>query len=97
VTEVVVTLESAPQEAPEQPEPASDQVTPLSAESFWTAAVKPVDCETRREAEVGLMETEIGGAAAETVTAAEADLVSSLTEVAVRDTESGDGAAAGAV
>lgn|SRR5690348_7051896 len=39
VTEEVVTAERVPQAEPEQPEPESDQVTPLFCESFCRVAV----------------------------------------------------------
>lgn len=97
MTEVVVTLESAPQAEPEQPEPESAQVTPLLAESFWTEAVKFDVVEIRTEADVGLTETEIGGGAAVTVIEAEPDLVASATEVALMVTVGGVGTVAGAL
>ena len=97
MTDEVVSLESVPQAAPEQPEPDSVQVTPWSAESFCTEAVKFAVVETCTVAEVGLMETEMGGGAAVTVMAAEADSEGSETEVAVRVTEGGVGVASGAV
>lgn len=60
-------------------------------------AVKPVDRETWTEVEVGLRETEIGGGAAMTVMAAEADFVPSLIAVALSTTEGGAGTEAGAL
>ena len=52
---------------------------------------------TGREAEVGLMETEMGTGAALTVMVAVFDFVPSATEVAVSVTVAGVGTAAGAV
>ena len=97
MTDEVVSLESVPQAAPEQPEPDSVHVTPWLAESFCTAAVKFAVVETCTEEEVGLTETEMGGGAAVTVMAAEADFEVSETEVAVRVTAGGVGTAPGAL
>jgi hypothetical protein len=97
VTDVVVMLDSVPQVEPEQPEPERVQVTPLFAESFWTEAVKFAAVETRTAADVGLTETEMGGGAAVMVIEAEADLVPSATEVALRVTVAGVGTEAGAL
>ena len=97
VTAVVVTLVSVPHVAPEQPVPDSDHVTPLFWESFCTAAVKLAALETCTDADVGLTETDIGCGAAETVIAAAADFVPSVTEVAVSATNAGTGTAVGAV
>ena len=88
---------SAPQVAPEHPAPERDQVTPLFCESFCTVAVKLAVVDTCTESEVGLTETEIGGAAAVMVIVAAADFVPFATEVAVSVTVAGDGTAAGAV
>ena len=99
MTEVVVTAVSVPQEAPEQPAPASDQLTPFPCVSFCRVAVKGAVVETCREAEPGLTVTEMGGGggASVTVMVAEADLVLSATEVALRVTVAGEGAVAGAL
>ena len=93
----MVRLVRVPQAAPEHPDPESDQVTPLFCESFWMVAVKPADWEIWTEAEAGLTEMEIGGAAEVMVTEAEADLVTSDTEVAVIVTTAGVGTEDGAV
>ncbi len=61
MTEVVVTLLSVPQAAPEHPAPERAQVTPLFCESFCTEAVKLAAVETCTEVDVGLMETAMGG------------------------------------
>ena len=42
MTEVVVTLVRVPQVLPEQPEPESDQETPLLRVSFWSVAAREV-------------------------------------------------------
>ena len=97
MTEVTVTLEREPHAEPEQPEPDSDQVTPLLWESFCRVAAKPADWETWTELEDGLTETEIGAGGAVMVMVAEADFVESATEVAVRVMVAGEGTEAGAV
>jgi len=94
---VVVTFVSVPQAAPEQPLPKTLQLTPLFAESFCTVAVKPVDCDTCTDVEVGFTVTEIGGRSAAMVMVAEADLVLSPIDVALTMTDAGLGAFAGAV
>jgi len=93
----VVTLVSVPQAAPEQPVPESDQVTPLFCESFCKVAEKLAVAETCTEVEDGLIATEIGGATLVTVIADDPDLVVSAMEVALRVTEAGFGAVAGAL
>jgi hypothetical protein len=63
------------------------QVTPLFAESFVTVAVNCAVLPTCTVAVLGAMETVIGGTVlAGTVIVAEADLVGSAAEVAVRIT-----------
>ena len=96
MTEVVVTAVSVPQEAPEQPAPASDQLTPFPCVSFCRVAVKGAVVETCTEAEPGLTPTTIGTGAV-TVMVADADLVLSAMEVALRVTVAGEGAVAGAL
>jgi hypothetical protein len=93
----VVTFVSVPQVAPEQPAPDKAQVTPLLAESFCTAAMKPEDCEICTEADGGFTETETGGGAAVIVIVAAADFVLSAIEVAVKVTVAGAGTFAGAL
>ena len=93
---MVVTLVRVPQAAPEQPVPESDQVTPLFCESFCSVAAKGEDCDTCTEAEGGFTETEIGGGVV-MVMAAVPDLVASVMDVAVRVTDAGFGAVAGAL
>ncbi len=95
MTEVVVTLVSVPQAAPEHPAPERAQVTPLFCESFCTEAVKLATVETCTEVDVGLMETAMGGAAVR-VMIADADFEPSATEVAVSVTVGGVGTVAGA-
>ena len=96
MTEVAVTLDKVPQLAPEQPLPASDQLTPLFCVSFCSVALKLADCESGTAADEGLTETEM--AATEVmVMLAEADLLESAMEVAVNVTEAGEGTVAGAV
>ena len=99
MTEVVVAAVSVPQEAPEQPAPDSDHVTPFPCVSFCRVAVKGAVVETCTEAEPGLTATEMagGGGAAVTVMAAEEDFVLSAMEVALRVTVAGEGAVAGAL
>ena len=94
---MVVTLVRVPQAAPEQPVPESDQVTPLFCESFCSVAPKDEECDTCTEAEGGFTETEIGGGGVVMVMAAVPDLVASAMEVAVRVTDAGFGAVAGAL
>jgi len=94
---VVVTFVNIPQPVPVQPVPDSVQLTPLFAESFCTVTVKPVDCDTCTDAEVGFTITEMGGGSVVIVTAAEADLVLSAIDVALSVTVAGLGAVAGAV
>jgi hypothetical protein len=82
-----------PQAEPEHPSPVTVQVTPLSAGSLTTVAVKSWVASTTTVAEVGDTETLI----ATIVTVADADLLLSATEVAVTVTVAGVGTAAGAV
>jgi len=77
--------------------PNTVQLTPLFAESFCTVAVKPVDCDTGTDAEVGFTVTEIGGGRVVMVMVADADLVLSAIDVASNVTVAGLGALAGAV
>jgi hypothetical protein len=95
VAEADVTFVRLPQEAPEQPDPENDHVTPCFAVSFCSVAVKEDDCPTWMVAVAGETETEIGGAG-ETVMLALADFVGSETDVAVSVTEAGLGTEAGA-
>ena len=76
---------------------ATDQVTPASALSLATVAVKAVLVVAAREAGGLLRVTVIGALGAEMVMVAEADFVESVTEVAVTATVAGLGAEAGAV
>src|SRR6266481_641730 len=85
-----------PQAAPLQPVPESAQVTPLFCESFCRVAVNGCVALTATEAVDGATLTEIGGGAV-TVMVAAADLVPSLTDVAVRVTVAGFGTLPGAV
>ena len=94
---MVVTFVSVPQAAPVQPVPDRLQLTPLFAESFCTVALKPLDCDTCTDAEVGFTVTEIGGGGVVMVMVAEADLVLSATDVACSVTVAGLGAVAGAL
>jgi hypothetical protein len=96
VTLVEVTFEREPQVAPLQPAPDSAQVTPRAVESFWSTAVKTCDRFRETVREEGETETEIGGLAP-MVMLDEADLVLSVTEVAVTVTFGGVGATLGAV
>jgi hypothetical protein len=89
--------ESLPQFFPLQPEPKRVQVTPLFCESFCTVAVKFCDFFTRTLAFTGRMLTLKGPAPGMTVIVADADLVWSDTDTAVRVTLEGLGAEAGAV
>jgi len=88
---------SVPQAAPVQPAPDKLQLTPLFAESFCTVAVKPVDCDTCTDAEVGFTVTEIGGGRVVMVMVADTDLVLSVTDVACNVTVAGLGTLAGAL
>ncbi len=96
MTDVVVTLLSAPQVAPAQPEPERVQETPLLAGSFCTVAVNGVLWLTRTEALEGAAETTIGGGAAVTVIVAAEDFELSAMEVAVSVTVAGLGTLEGA-
>ena len=86
--------ESVPQAAPLQPAPESDQTTPLFWPSLVTVAVNVCVRPTSREEAVGETVTEMVDV---TVIVAAADLVLSVTEVAVSVTMVGEGRAAGAV
>ena len=97
MTELAVMLLRVPQVVPEQPVPTRLQVTPRLRASFCTVAVNGALCMACTLAEDGATDTEIGGGAAVMVMVALADLVVSDTEVAVRLTEAGEGALAGAV
>lgn len=66
-------------------------------ESFATVAANCCLVVTGREAEVGLMETEMDSGAAVTVMAATADFVPSATDVAVSVTLAGFGTTVGAL
>jgi hypothetical protein len=92
-----VTFVKVPQAAAVHPEPDSVQLTPLLAESFCTVAVKPVDCDTCTDAALGFIVTEMGAGVVVIVMVAEADLVLSVIEVALRVTVAGLGAVGGAV
>ena len=92
---MAVAFVSVPQVLPEQPEPVSVHVTPLLAESLLTVAVKFCVEPVETLAVEGDTATLI--AAPAMVIVAEDDLVVSDTEVAVRVTVAGDGAAIGAV
>ena len=96
VTEVVVTLVSVPQVAPEQPVPESVQLTPLFCVSFCNCAVKFAVCETCTEADGGFTATVMAGGAV-IVIATEADLELSAMDVAVSVTVAGLGTVVGAV
>ena len=77
--------------------PDSTQFAPFFAESFCTVAVKPVDCDTCTDAEIGFTLTEIGGGSVVIVTVAVADFVLSPIDVACSVTVAGLGAVAGAL
>ena len=94
---VVVTFVSVPQAAPLQPVPDTVQLTPLFPESFCTVAVKPVDCDTCTDVDVGFTVTEIGGGGVVMAMIREADLVLSAIDVACSVTVAGLGAVAGAL
>jgi hypothetical protein len=92
--------ERAPQAEPEQPEPASVQVTPLFCESFCTVALTVCVFPTCTLAEVGFTLTATGaggGAVVVTVIADAAILVVSAIALALSVTAAGDGVLAGAV
>ncbi len=93
----MVTFVSVPQDTAAQPVPDKLQLTPLLAESFFTVAVKPVDCDTCTDAEAGFTVTEMGAEAVVIVMAALADLVLSAIDVALRVTVAGLGTLAGAL
>jgi hypothetical protein len=82
-----------PQLAPEQPLPATLQVTAVFV-AFVTVAVNCCVFPAITCADVGEMDTATGG---RIVTAADADFVESATEVAVTATRAGLGTVAGAV
>src|ERR1700730_529029 len=95
--EALAVAESVPQLTPLQPVPDSAQFTPLFCASFWTVAVKlrlSAVCTVTGE---GDTLTTMAGALAVTVIVATADLVLSVTDVAVRVTAAGEGRAVGAV
>jgi len=89
-------LVGVPHEAPEHAAPDKLQITPLFWESLSTEAVKTVEEDIWTEADAGFTETEMGGAATK-VMAAEADLVTSATDVACSEIVAGLGTAVGAV
>ncbi len=90
-------LETVPHAAPLQPAPESVQFTPLFCGSFCSKAVKFCDPVAGTVAVVGEMLTLSGAGSAVILIAAEADLVLSDTDVAVRLTFAGLGRVAGAV
>src|SRR5438445_2621477 len=79
---------SLPQPAPLQPVPESAHLTPLFCESFRTVAVNGCVALAATEAVGGATLTEIGDGAV-TVIVAAADLVPSVTDVAVKVTVAG--------
>ena len=97
VPEALVEDESDPQVVPEQPAPASAQLTPLFCESLVTVAVKfcvPIPACTL--CVPGATVTRIVGAA-DTVMVALPVRVPSATDVAVRVIVAGEGSPTGAV
>ena len=94
----MVTAVSVPQEAPEQPAPASGQLTPFPCVSFCRVAVKGAVVETCTEAELGLTATlRTGGAGAMIVMVTDMDFEESAAEVAFKVTVAGFGTVAGAL
>jgi hypothetical protein len=91
--EPLLVAESVPQVAPEQPEPESVQFTPRPVVSLETVATTDCVLVAGTLTEVG----ETATATEVTVMVADADLVPSVTEVAVMVTVAGDGTATGAV
>ena len=92
---MAVAFVSVPQVEPEQPLPASAQVTPLFDVSLLTVAVKFCVAPVETVAVAGDTATLI--AAPAMVIVAEDDFVLSDTDVAVSVTVAGEGAALGAV
>jgi hypothetical protein len=89
-------LLKVPQVEPLQPEPDRLHVTPELVGSFVTVALKFCVALTTTEAVLGETDAVIGGAVV-IVIVAEAVLVPSVAEVAVRVTVAGVGTVAGAV
>src|SRR5207253_1810325 len=94
--EALEVAESVPQAAPLQPVPESAQLTPLFCESFCTVRSEERRVGNASEAVGGATLTEIGDGAV-TVIVAAADLVPSVTDVAVKVTVARFGTLPGAV